>query len=358
MMYKNNIVRAAGLTGYTTSHDGGNTWTASVVQDITDIDFADANTGFASGLISNPASKTTDGGSTWNPVILPVNSSMQGVSCLNANTVFFCGLNGHVFRTTNGGSSVDDVSTGIVTEDNEDVFVIDANTIILAGSDGIIRRSTNAGMTWASVYTSGGSALHSLSFSGFTGYACGDNGTIAKTSNGGSSWTTQSSGVNVSLNGIYFYDPDNGIAVGDNGTIIRTTDGGAGWFSENAGASTDLYCAVLLSPFVGIVGGDAGLILRKTGLSTGLLSQAPAFTYKVWNNALTHELMVEVSGLKFYGSLTLQIYDSRGKKIVTCLSAKDGLNRFPVSFLPPGMYFCSLGAGNLILETRKIMVMD
>ena len=52
-------------------------------------------------------------------------------------------------------------------------------------------------------------------------------GTILRTTNGGTTWTSQSSGTTNYLYGVSFTDANTGTAVGWNGTIIRTTNGGA-----------------------------------------------------------------------------------------------------------------------------------
>ena len=55
------------------------------------------------------------------------------------------------------------------------------------------------------------------------------NGTILKTIDGGTTWTTLSSGTTNDLNSVYFTDANTGYAVGDTGTILKTIDGGTTW---------------------------------------------------------------------------------------------------------------------------------
>jgi photosystem II stability/assembly factor-like uncharacterized protein len=57
----------------------------------------------------------------------------------------------------------------------------------------------------------------------------GEAGAIVKTTDGGTTWTSQVSGVTSPLKSVYFTSDDNGYAVGNAGTGIRTTDGGATW---------------------------------------------------------------------------------------------------------------------------------
>jgi photosystem II stability/assembly factor-like uncharacterized protein len=61
------------------------------------------------------------------------------------------------------------------------------------------------------------------------GWIAGDNGTILKTTNGGSLWTIKDFITNQNLNGIHFSDSFHGCVVGKNKTIGLTSDGGETW---------------------------------------------------------------------------------------------------------------------------------
>ncbi|MFZ4622334.1 MAG: Kelch repeat-containing protein [Bacteroidota bacterium] len=65
------------------------------------------------------------------------------------------------------------------------------------------------------------------------GFACGDNGTILKTIDGGVHWSGQTTGVSANLTQIQFISPLIGYAAsysGDGGTFIKSTDGGTTWY--------------------------------------------------------------------------------------------------------------------------------
>ena len=59
-----------------------------------------------------------------------------------------------------------------------------------------------------------------------TGTVVGTEGTIFRTTDGGTTWVTQTSGTTNDLHGVSFTDGNNGTVVGDDGTILRTTNGG------------------------------------------------------------------------------------------------------------------------------------
>ena len=65
-------------------------------------------------------------------------------------------------------------------------------------------------------------------------------GTILRTTNGGTNWTSQSSGTTNHLYGVSFTDANTGTAVGGGGTILRTTNGGTNWTSQSSGTTNHL----------------------------------------------------------------------------------------------------------------------
>ena len=72
----------------------------------------------------------------------------------------------------------------------------------------------------------------------------GAGGTIIHTSNGGSNWINQTSGIVSSLNSINFSDSLNGYTVGINGRILKTTNGGENWINASI-SNTDYYSKVI-----------------------------------------------------------------------------------------------------------------
>jgi len=99
---------------------------------------------------------------------------------------------------------------------------------------------------WTPLTSGTPAALNSICFPTGTlvGYAVGSDpaggGAIIKTTDGGTTWNPQNSGVLNGLNSVDFTDDNNGYAVGNMGTAIRTTDGGANWTRMSVGVSDKL----------------------------------------------------------------------------------------------------------------------
>ena len=104
---------------------------------------------------------------------------------------------------------------------------LDANTVVAVGDFGTILRSTDGGASWTLQSSGTTNGLLGVSFvDANTGTAVGGSGTILRTDDGGASWTRQSSGTMHSLHGVSFVDANTGTAVGESGTMLRTTTGG------------------------------------------------------------------------------------------------------------------------------------
>lgn len=65
----------------------------------------------------------------------------------------------------------------------------------------------------------------------------GSNGTILKTTDGGTTWQQKTSGSNQYLQKIRFSNSNIGYIIGGQGTLLKTTDGGETWTSINTGYS-------------------------------------------------------------------------------------------------------------------------
>lgn len=59
-----------------------------------------------------------------------------------------------------------------------------------------------------------------------TGWACGSNGKIVSTFNGGTNWISQTTPTVSLIRQIHFVDSNTGFAVTDNGSILKTTNAG------------------------------------------------------------------------------------------------------------------------------------
>ena len=67
------------------------------------------------------------------------------------------------------------------------------------------------------------------------GWVVGNSGKIINTSNEGTTWSNQNTGVSNNLYSIYFVNTTTGWATGEIGRILKTTNGGSDWISQSSG---------------------------------------------------------------------------------------------------------------------------
>ena len=96
------------------------------------------------------------------------------------------------------------------------------------------------------------------------GWACGRYGTILHTSDGGSTWSAQSSGTTFTLSGISFSDAKNGWAVGNEGTIVHTDDGGRTWTKQESPVDHFHMDIIAINPQKGFIASERTHILATT----------------------------------------------------------------------------------------------
>jgi photosystem II stability/assembly factor-like uncharacterized protein len=152
------------------------------------------------------------------------------------------------------------------------VSFADVITGFAVGNNGSILRTTDGGTVWWKVSSGTAQQLLSVHFTDvLTGTAVGSSGIVLRTTNGGAGWVAQSSNTAQCLRGVFFVDTNNGTAVGDNGTIIHTTDGGNAWTALSSGTSVPLCAVRFISSMRGLVVGYGGTILRTTDGGTSWL---------------------------------------------------------------------------------------
>ncbi len=182
--------------------------------------------------------KSTNKGREWSQLNFPYSANLESIEFLNSSEGLTVSFDGNIFRTSDGGEQWSLVSEGQLMSLEDISFANDE--IALAAGKGILR-SANNGASWIEA-----DSINLISKKNFdrtlfsiqmidslTGYACGNQATMLKTTDGGKVWNQILTGFSSAIYySVSFTDSQNGIAVGDkegDGFIIRTTDGGLSW---------------------------------------------------------------------------------------------------------------------------------
>lgn len=234
--------------------DGGITWRRQNLggpKHASRIRFVDGEFGWAAGgdIVQL---RTTNGGEEWQQIFLPVppfpggdTAEFHGVWFVDHNYGWlvaghwpsgdtYQGGQGLIAKTTDGGESWQIVRRDTVY-DFYDVYFADYNTGWVVGGDdrnfqAVVLYTNDGGNSWTPQPVPPETRfLRAVKFVNRShGWACGRNGTIIHTSNGGINWVFQYSGADSTLFDIDFADSLRGMAAG-NGVVVVTTDGGASW---------------------------------------------------------------------------------------------------------------------------------
>ncbi len=219
------------------------------------LEFADATTGILIGerVFEDDKSAvytTTDSGENWQADLGSVAGRLLGGSMLDPTHAWVVGEAGAVMATKDGGATWD-VQTSKALTDLYEVQFVTPEKGWAVGQNSTVVTTNNGGRTW-NVLTGGqpsgevgeGAVMymgaHFLDET--TGFVAGAGitGIIAKTTDGGETWTTVYEATD-NLSAITFADPMNGWAGGKYGLVLATTDGGVTWEQVDAGTEEDIY---------------------------------------------------------------------------------------------------------------------
>ena len=299
--------------------DGGMTWADVSNQGFKDFSFFNNTFGFAtSSSVDVEIARTTDGGNSWTVLESPSMDRAVAVSSTSENTAYFAGNGGILYKTTNGGNSFSILNSG-QNYGIEDILFTNTTTGYFV-SFSILKKTTDNGTTWNTIFDASNGNLTKICFVNETiGYIAGDRSggiaTIWKTTDAGSTWTVQETGVSPGWpTDIDFYDENHGFVVGVSGLILYTDNGGASWTSQVSGTTSRLNSVKMTSPANAVVAGHNGRLLRNfgtLGVENDNLNQNFTFYPNPVDNKLTitgTELMDSIKIFNVLGKLLFEDY--------------------------------------------------
>lgn len=231
------------------------------------------------------ASGSYGDGGTWTDLTvtgMPAPQDLYGVHLLSQAIVFACGENGRVLFTDTGDDLAELLPTPTAATLRSIYFPLTPQHGWAVGDGGAIVKITGTQnpmtLAWTFALTAQtsntGDDLYEVRFTdNLVGVAVGENGTIRKTVNGGTTWFDPVTGTQGTLEGLNAIDcvaaGDRGLAVGENGTVLRTLNGGVTWtpFATGIPGGQRLRAVGIkrLAPFDGaVICGDGGFVRYNT----------------------------------------------------------------------------------------------
>jgi photosystem II stability/assembly factor-like uncharacterized protein len=386
-------VSSGWIVGHDGTHinttNGGDTWSAQLFSlnvEWEDVFFIDTLTGWIVGN-DNVILKTHDGGSVWVTTISSPEASFRSVFMINNNIGWCVGIflndsTGAISYSSNGGEYWFTESVGNVFDVLNDVFFVNEDIGWIVGSaafsDEILLMTTDRGTTWIPKSTgTGATALFSVYFiDSNTGWVTGDNGIIAKTTDGGNSWAQQNSGVTPNLRDVYFISGSTGWVVGDSvgspgGIILKTTDGGNSWNQQIVNILESFVSVYFVNENIGWVVGSGGTILNTTNggvlfVDEEEITEIPT-NYSLsqnYPNPFNPSTTIRYT-LPKTAKVVLKIYNFLGQEVRTLVNEKqsageksavwDGRDRFGKE-VSSGIYIYQMKAGDYVKSHKMILL--
>jgi photosystem II stability/assembly factor-like uncharacterized protein len=353
------------------STNGGQNWitinTGSTVNN-SSLSFLDSSIGYISqtGVIPAKILYTSNGGNSWSLLNSLGDANFNSLYFLNQSTGFGTDSYFGIIRTTNGGINWSAMSNYYNHYKSINFLNSTFGYCICNISYSRYLLSTT-GSTWSShlVYNTTDQSqnyLNSVDFITTTlGYTVGDSGKIYKTNDAGSSWTYQNGNTTTKLNAVKSTDVNKTITVGNNGIIKATSNGGTTWYNQNSTTTNNLNSIYMLNVMSGFVTGDAGTILKTTngGVYVRKIEDIIPNKYELqqnYPNPFNPSTTIRFSIPKD-DFVKINVYDINGKLISKLSENKLTVGTYETVFdatnLNSGIYFVRLEASNILL-TKKI----
>jgi gliding motility-associated-like protein len=231
--------------------------------------------------------KTSDAGNSWSPLTSPTSGICVGLAFHDFNNGYFLESGSDIYKTTNGASSWTLAYSNPNYTGNGFGIDIAGNRVLVKRSSDVLY-SDDFGNTWDSTLISVGLQGNFAFSSVLDGYACG-NTTVAKTSDGGITWTnvlTDPTSQNIA--DIHAFSSSEAIIVCAGGEIYKTIDSGNSWVLISSGTAEALYKIEFGTGTHGVIVGTNNTILNTTdgGANWSPTSNSGASIFQTWLDAI------------------------------------------------------------------------
>lgn len=231
---------------------------------------------------------TSNGGLNWTQSTPPINNYTYGI-CYRGNSIWLGSDYSQILISTNNGSNWSTQFQAlryksIAWSSPQKGWITTGSN---AGNDGFTLKTTNGGLNWVADPTSpGGSQVQWYDENYGWMMFEGNSATIYRTSNGGVNWIQASMNSGGAWIGrMFFINQNTGWGCGSTGKIVNSTDGGATWTPQSSGTSNYVEALFFIDQNEGWAGGGygggSGFIRHTTNGGATWQTQSPATSIHV-----------------------------------------------------------------------------
>ncbi|MEX1003089.1 MAG: YCF48-related protein [Crocinitomicaceae bacterium] len=290
-----NLIFLLSISGAQTQY----TWleqTSGTGNDLYELHFLNNFEGYAAGEYG-VILKTLNAGADWTSISSPTIFSIVGMHFDDVNNGYILDTLSNVYKTTDGGISWTKIYGNILAPSHS--MEKNGNRLFI-GRVGDILYTDDSGTNWDSTTVPVTGNINNFSFESSTvGYLCGELGQIAKTLDGGLTWTFLSTGVtSYDINDLFVKTTGEVIAVGDFGIILVSTDGGINWTPITAPASGTLERIDFADNLNGLIVGHDNIVLETTngGLLNWTLTPTSVATANFYDVHVGNDIIAFICG--------------------------------------------------------------
>lgn len=327
------IVSKTGYIFRTT--DGGKNWSQTAFPNahLRSIDHADENNLVVTGHDGPPGTltiwiKTSNQGEKWQ---MSTDTTLKGMNMLqfvSSTTGFAVGYGATfgpglgIMKTTDGGTTWTPHASSSLAVVAYSCQFMNANEGYIAiaditnGIDGKILRTNDGGKTLQAIY-GGSDWMHDISFHPGKGiYALeGIVPSLRSTIDGGATWSTHL--VDEKVTKMEFLNHEEGYVFGDGGYIAKTRDGGQSWSDQSTKSAGIIEGASVVGEYIYICSSNGEVYRTKHGITSGTkrhLTQDPEIT--LFPSSATTNSVLKVNG-RLEGKTFFTLRDISGKVMFT-----------------------------------------
>ncbi len=240
---------ANGVGHIFTTSTGGTSWSETTnigIVDLNDVQITDALTAYTIGK-NGTVLKTTNGGIAWNPTTPPTVNELFRLHMLTNTAGFVFEKSGVRWETADGGatwlSSVSSLKNILGTANLTDISFNDSDHGIAVTDAGTIYSTNDGGLLWAAMNNIRTVDQNKVISVNGLRLSIGKDGSLIKSSDLGATWKEIPNNLKKELKTLYFSSTSIGWVLDVDGNIFKTTNGGTTFTAETTpvGQFTDMY---------------------------------------------------------------------------------------------------------------------
>lgn len=346
------------------TRDGGATFdsvqTIFTTEWFNDMHFPTSQVGYACGgsdfgFYKNIIAKTMDGGNTWFPLTHDEYPwfSFWRIRFFNPDIGLVSGDVGTFMRTEDGGDTFTPIDLGLpgINSVNDIYFDGDVGYICTRATqnnnDDIyhILKSTDLGQSWNILYSdtvlsrtvNTDRGVQCVRFIGQSGMACGYNGLLLRTTDGGATWTENTLATGVTtlfglemVNGQLAFITTMNAYAGEIRNTLRTGDGGVTWTTL-----PEKFLSVSVKDGTGYAVDDAGHLFKNAEVTNDIREVTPE-PITLFPNPSTGDVNLELP--KTMADSHIYVYDGNGRTVLERQVSGQRGSIFKVNDLATGLY--------------------